>query len=99
MRKQDKIIIWPVYFDSNKSREEGRRVATSQAVSSPRIPEIQEAAANLGLQPELVPDKGYPKTPWSEHGMLLVQKQGSKEQTIKRIARQLQKTRNEVPKQ
>ncbi len=88
-----------MYFDSNKSREEGRRVAASQAVISPRVPEIQEAAANLGLQPELVPNKGYPKTPWSKQGMLLVEKKGSKEQTIKRIARQLQKSRNEAPNQ
>jgi signal recognition particle subunit SRP19 len=99
MRKQEKIIVWPAYFDSGKSREEGRRVAENQGVSSPRMPEIQEAAVKLGLEPELVAEKGYPKTPWSRAGMLLVEKKGSKEQVIKRIAKQLQKARNEAPKQ
>ena len=32
-------------------------------------------------------------------GMLLVEKKGSKEQIIKNIAKQLQKSRNETPKQ
>jgi signal recognition particle subunit SRP19 len=99
MRKQDKVIVWPSYFDANKTRAEGRRIAENQAIVSPRILEIQEAATKLGLQPELVPEKGYAKTPWSKQGMLLVEKQGSKEQVIKRIAKQLQKNRNEAPKQ
>ena len=99
MRKQEKAIIWPAYFDAGKSREEGRRIAKILAVPSPRISEIEEAAGKLGLEHELVPDKGYPKTHWSKAGMLLVQKQGSKEQVIKGIAKQLLKGRNEAAKQ
>jgi signal recognition particle subunit SEC65 len=45
----------------------------------------------------LVPEKGYPKTPWAKPGMLLVEKQGSKEQVINRLAKQIQKTRREAP--
>ena len=98
MRKQDKAIIWPAYFDSGKTRSEGRRVTKLLAVSSPKISEIEEAATKLGLEHELVPEKGYPKTPWAKPGMLLVQKQGSKEQVIDKLAKQLQKNRNEAPK-
>jgi signal recognition particle subunit SRP19 len=99
MRKQDKAIIWPAYFDSGKTRKEGRRVNKPLAVSSPKIVEIEEAATKLGLEHELVPEKGYPKTPWARPGMLLVEKRGSKEQVIATIAKQIHKSRNEVPKQ
>jgi signal recognition particle subunit SRP19 len=98
MRKQDKIIIWPAYFDQTKTRKNGRRVPKNLAVQSPKILEIQEAAQKLGLEFEVVADKGYPKVPWAKTGMLLVEKKGSKEQIISRIAKQLLKALNE-PKQ
>jgi len=99
MRKQDKFIMWPAYFDAGKTRMEGRRVAKTLLVQSPKVSEIEAAAAKLGLEFELVPDKAYPKAPWHKAGMLLVEKKGSKEQVIKGIAKQLQKARNEAPKQ
>jgi signal recognition particle subunit SRP19 len=99
VRKQEKFIMWPAYFDANKTRAEGRRVPENVGVPSPRMLEIQEATAKLGLEHELVPEKAYPRTPWSKHGMLMVEKQGSKEQVIKRIAKQLQKGRNEASRQ
>jgi signal recognition particle subunit SEC65 len=51
------------------------------------------------LKNEIVVDKGYPKTPWLKTGMLLVEKNASKEQVINKIAKQLLKSRNEGPKQ
>jgi signal recognition particle subunit SRP19 len=93
MRKQERIIIWPTYFDSTRSASGGRRVPKNRAVPSPRITEIKEAAERLGLAHELVGEVGYPKTPWLKTGMLLVDKTGSKTQTISTIAKQLQKTR------
>lgn len=99
VRKQDKFIIWPAYFDAGKTRMEGRRVAKTLALPNPRMTEIELAAAKLGLAHELVPEKGYPRTPWAKPGMLLVEKKGSKEQVISQIAKQLLKTRNEAPRQ
>ena len=99
MRKQEKAIIWSAYFDANKTRMEGRRIAKNMAVPAPKIVEIEEAATKLGLEPELISNKGYPKTPWSKAGMLLVEKKGPKEQIIKGLAKQLLKARNEEPKQ
>jgi signal recognition particle subunit SRP19 len=98
MRKQEKVMIWPAYFDQARTRNQGRRVPKSLAVSSPKILEIQEAAQKTGVEFELVPDKGYSKTPWLKTGLLLVEKKGSKEQVINRIARQLLKVRNEALK-
>lgn len=99
MRKQDKAIIWPVYFDANKTRKEGRRVSKTLAVQSPKIMEIQEAAEKLNLKPQAILDKGYPKTPWLKVGMLLVEKKNSKEHVINKLAKQLQKMRSESQQQ
>jgi signal recognition particle subunit SRP19 len=99
MRKQDKAIIWPAYFDQAKTRKKGRRVPKSLAVQSPKIQEIKEAAEKLGLKHEIAMETGYPKTPWSKTGMIMVEKKGSKEQIIKKIAKQLLKIRSELSKQ
>ena len=98
MRKQDKAIIWPAYFDQTKTRKKGRRVPKNMAVQSPKILEIQEAAQKQGLRNEVVATAGYPKTPWAKTGILLVEKKGSKAQVISRIAKQLLKSRSETPK-
>jgi signal recognition particle subunit SRP19 len=96
MRKQDKIIIWPAYFDSSRSRLDGRRVPKSLSVAIPKITEVKEAAEKLGLVCELVPDAGYSKTPWIKTGMLLVEKKESKSQTITMIGKQVLKMRSVV---
>lgn len=89
MRKQDKVIIWPTYFDATKTRMQGRRVPKNLAVPSPKVLEIKEAAEKLGLEYELVAEAGYSKTPWLRTGMILVKKKESKEQIIGKIAKQL----------
>ena len=94
MRKQDKIIIWPAYFDATKTRTNGRRVQKSLAVPLPKISEIKEATDKLGLECELVQDAGYPKTPWMKTGKILVKKNEPKDQIIKKIAKQLLKIRS-----
>ena len=91
MRNQDKIIIWPDYFDSTKTRRDGRRIPKSLAVPSPKILEIKDAAEKIGLECELVPDASYPKTPWLKTGMLLMKKNEPKDRIIKSVAKQLLK--------
>jgi signal recognition particle subunit SRP19 len=99
MRKQDKFIIWPAYFDQSKTRKDGRRVSKSLAVHNPKIDEVKLATEKLGLRHEVVTEASYPKTPWVKTGMILVEKQGSKEQVIRRIAGKLLKIRSEAPKE
>ena len=94
MRQQDKIIIWPTYFDSTKTRNDGRRVSRNLAVPSPKIIEVKEAAEKLGLTHELVADVGYAKTPWLKTGMILVKKKDSKGQVVLLLAQQLIKMRS-----
>ncbi len=102
MRKLDKAIMWPVYFDAEKTRKEGRRVPKAQAVQSPKIVEIQQAAERLGLENEINLEAHFPKMPWAKTGMLLVEKKEPKEAIIKKLAKQLVKIKNqqasELPK-
>ncbi len=99
MRKQDKVIIWPAYFDQSKTRKDGRRVSKSLALHNPTIDEVALAVQKLGLKHEVVADAGYPKTPWVKTGMILVEKQVSKEQVIQRIAGKLSKIERKTPKE
>lgn len=99
MRKLDKAIIWPIYFDVAKSRKEGRRVPKNQAVQSPKITELQQAVDKLGLKNEVNLEAHFPKNPWSKAGMILVEKKEAKEAIIKKIARQLVKIKSQQPQQ
>jgi signal recognition particle subunit SRP19 len=89
MKKLDKAIIWPVYFDSTKTRNEGRRVPKTLATPSPRASEVKEAADKLRVKSELVTDAIYPKTPWANTGMVLAHKKEPKEKIIRKIAEEM----------
>jgi signal recognition particle subunit SRP19 len=96
MRKLDnQAIIWPIYFDANKSRKEGRRTAKNCAVIAPKIFEIQQAAEKLGLRNEVNLEAHFPKTPWAKTGMLIVEKKEPKEAIIQKMAKQLVKIKSQ----
>lgn len=99
MRKQDKAIIWPAYFDLNRTRKDGRRVPKNLAVHAPKVEELEAAARNLGLRSEVVVGVGYPKVPWQKTGSLLVEKKTPKEQILRNLAKQLMKIRSAVQPQ
>jgi len=94
MRKQDKAIVWPTYFDQAKTRTNGRRVPRNLAIPYPKIDEIQAATQKLGMKTEISNDAGFPKCPWQKTGMIKVEKKTSKEQILKAIAKQLVRTRS-----
>jgi signal recognition particle subunit SRP19 len=99
MRKLDKAIIWPIYFDSAKTRKKGRRIPKNMAVQSPKIAEIKEATDKLGLKNEINLEAHFPKTPWAKSGMMFVEKTESKEKIIQKIAKQLIKVKNQQQQQ
>lgn len=97
MRKQDKVIVWPAYFDSSKTRKAGRRVPKGLAVPSPKVSEVKDAADKLHLKHELIGDVAHPKAPWLKTGMVFVEKKQSKDKTLLEIAKQLTKIRSMTP--
>lgn len=93
-----KIIVWPVYIDLKNSRSRGRRVPKHLAIEDPSIDEIFRAALDLNLLPEIV-DKAYPKN-WLEiKKAIMMNKRGSKLNTLKEICLKIKQYRELKPKQ
>jgi signal recognition particle subunit SRP19 len=95
MQKKDKIILWPVNFDSTKTRTEGRKIPKAYAIQSPRIEELEKAVQRLGLQYQAVINAAHSKEPWCKTGLLIASREGSKTQTMRKIAKILPNIRAE----
>jgi len=89
MRKQDKVVLWPVYFDSTKTRLEGRRVPKGLAVPTPTLEEIRKAAVLLGLRPETVSDAAHPSFSRQKTGLVTMPKKETKTQIMRKIAKKM----------
>lgn len=63
--------LYPVYFDSTRTRAEGRRVSKEQAVLNPLAREIAKAVAQQGLNVVFEPAKLHPKD-WSNPGRVRI---------------------------
>lgn len=87
--------MWPVYFDSIKTRLEGRRVPKNLAVPAPKLEELQKAVEQAGLQFEVIVDAGHPSSPWQKTGLIVVPKSDSKTQILRRVAEELFKARKQ----
>jgi len=98
MRKRDRVLLWPVYFDSTKTREEGRKVPRSLAVPSPSLEDVEKAVERSELQREAVSDAKYPKFPWQKTGMISVPKKASKTKILRQVAKELLKMREQARK-
>ncbi len=65
-------ILWPAYFDADRSRSDGRRVPESLAVRDPTVEEIAEAVMQVGYDATIEPDLAYPRAPRDETGRVAV---------------------------
>ena len=79
-------MVWPVYLDSLKTRGEGRKIPQKAAISNPALVELQRAAEQLGLKPEVNVHKTHPSTPWKKTGCLLIEKTKTKNLNLIDIA-------------
>ena len=98
MRKQDDVVIWPVYFDNSKTRREGRKVPKNIAVTNPRLKELHKAAEVLGFSVRIEVDTVHPAIPWMKTGRMWVKKVESKMNIITRIAEELLRIRQKEKK-
>ena len=92
MKNKGYYIIWPVYFDSTRTRNEGRRVNKNVAVKNPKITDLVQAAESMGYEIKINPKVLYPRF-WhlGNNGNLLIKIEGSKTDVIKKIAGKLKK--------
>ncbi|NYB52173.1 MAG: signal recognition particle protein Srp19 [Methanobacteriaceae archaeon] len=86
MKDENRIIVWPAYLDSKKTKSEGRKIAKKYAVESPRIREITQAAKKLGLNPSVEKYKSYPASWWEGSGRVIVDKKMSKLEVLVKIS-------------
>lgn len=65
-------ILWPAYFDADKSRGEGRRVPNDLSVAEPTVDEIARAVQQVGYDAVIERDVAYPREPWERSGRVVV---------------------------
>ena len=65
-------VLWPEYFDSSRTRAEGRRVAKHLAIPEPQMSMIIKAVEKLGLEWKLEEGKAYPGAWWNKQGSCLL---------------------------
>ncbi|MGD2142365.1 MAG: signal recognition particle subunit SRP19/SEC65 family protein [Candidatus Bathyarchaeota archaeon] len=94
MRRKRKHVLWPAYFEANKSRSQGRRVPKPLALRGVKSEEIYRVAAELGLNPEINGDAAYPKQPWEKVGFVLIDKRENKTDLLQEIARKIRTNRS-----
>ncbi|MFP4171177.1 MAG: signal recognition particle subunit SRP19/SEC65 family protein [Methanomassiliicoccales archaeon] len=82
-------VIWPEYFDSRRSRSEGRRVNKRLAVENPTLEGISKALDKLGLEYELNEEKAHPANWYHKKGMAMVENSLSKTELLRKIAEKI----------
>ena len=87
--KRDTIVIWPIYFDSTKTRSEGRMVSVEDSVPSPNVDDVIAATLKAGIKPEIEREKKHPSTWQASSGRILVPKSEHKTAILKKIAKSL----------
>ncbi len=87
-------MVWPIYFDSTKSRSEGRMVSAQEGVKEPTLDDIITAALKAGLKPEIEREKRHPKTWHESSGRILIPKKGPKSEALKKISRSLKRKKS-----
>lgn len=84
---RDQLVIWPIYFDSRRSRKEGRRVPKELAVPSPDIETIAQAAKDAGYVVTI--EEGYSHPFPSQNGRIRIAVDEPKTQALRKIAEHL----------
>jgi signal recognition particle subunit SRP19 len=82
----NKIVLWPEYFDNSLTKNLGRRVPKKLASSSPTVEDIAKAAKRLKLKPKIERSKSYPSRWWKPSGRVLVSSSEPKTKIIRRVA-------------
>ena len=92
MQRNNMIVLWPAYFDSAKTRSQGRRVPRKLAVSSPSIDTITNIVKELGLKHQTKSIASFPRLSRKNTGSIMIEKSKSKSMYIKDIAKKLKET-------
>jgi len=93
VREREWQRLYLAYFDSSKTRSEGRRVSKELAVERPRLEDVDKAVEELGLKARVVEEARYPRCWWNSKGMVLVEKKLRKGELLRRVAEAVREAR------
>jgi signal recognition particle subunit SRP19 len=85
----DRFVLWPHYFDADRSAADGRRVPASLAVKAPDVRWLEAAARRAGLDPQVEEKARHPSVPQAKAGRVLVAKKGHKSAVLRQVAQKL----------
>lgn len=88
---RDRYVLWPIYFDRSRSRQDGRRVSRELAVKHPSAEDVAKAAKKLELDPEVEADAAHPSRWWQQEGRVLVKQAAGKTEIVRDVATELNK--------
>ncbi|RLE87801.1 MAG: signal recognition particle protein Srp19 [Thermoprotei archaeon] len=89
-----RVVLWPLYFDARRSREEGRRVPKHLAVEGPSAEEVARAARAAGYQVEVDLEARHPSTWFEGRGRVFVLTDEPKTAVIRKVAVKLRQLRS-----
>jgi len=97
--RNDRIwVIYPEYFDAGRSRLKGRRVNRQNAFAKISRKDILDAALALEMGP-VIEERDHPSDWYRRRGRVLVRKDFSKGETIRRIAMEIRSMREAAKKE
>ena len=68
------IVLWPEYFDLERSRSQGRRLPKELCVMDPSLDMIAKGAMVLDLEYRILEDAAYPANWAAKNGCVRVEK-------------------------
>lgn len=91
MRRRERraVILYPVYFDREKSRSEGRRIPLHLAVEKPSTELMAKAATELGYEIEVEPERKHPRAWFEYSGRIAVFTEERKGEVLRKIAERM----------
>ena len=99
MKLNGKMVVWPANLDSTKTRKSGRKIPKAQALQSPRLEELREAANKLSIEHEAIPAKSRPRSWWEKGGYLIVPKPTHKAELLRSLSSEVRKQRSAKAKE
>lgn len=88
-RDEGIFVLYPIYFDREATRDEGRRVPKNLAVENPKVESIAKAAKSLDLKPKIEKEAAHPVRHWKNEGRVIVEQKGTKQEIVKNVAKKL----------
>ena len=88
-KDDQKLIIWPIYFDKNISRSKGRKISKKIALDKPDVDKIAKAAKALGLSPIIEKNAAHPFRSWKKEGRIIINNKDKKTKLIYKITKTL----------